>query len=237
MQQNIEVCTENGNFEPKKKIIWACLLTTSENLRLIWCSVAQIILSMNAWTPNQSYKSSHLEWAVVKTIEHQDTGKSWIVMCSLSCWPWKVIKINIFSAICKCAQPSRVTSSFPPGKYDLDFKNPKSDKSKFLAPEKLMDLYLDFTKNFPIISIEDPFDQDDWEAWSAITSKTNIQIVGDDLTVTNPKRIQQAVEKAACNCLLLKVSGDLCSRCCFVMMMWIILFLLIRFQKCVFVCL
>ncbi|KAK9754431.1 Enolase, C-terminal TIM barrel domain [Popillia japonica] len=95
---------------------------------------------------------------------------------------------------------------FKDGQYDLDFKNPKSDKSKWLSPEKLQDLYLDFVKNFPIVSIEDPFDQDDWNAWKSITAATSIQIVGDDLTVTNPKRIQTAVEQTACNCLLLKVN-------------------------------
>ncbi|KAI4461337.1 enolase [Holotrichia oblita] len=86
---------------------------------------------------------------------------------------------------------------FKDGKYDLDFKNPKSDKTKWLTPEKLQDMYLDFVKNFPIVSIEDPFDQDDWNAWKSITAATSIQIVGDDLTVTNPKRIQTAVEQTA----------------------------------------
>uniref|UniRef100_A0A2K5IWN6 Beta-enolase n=1 Tax=Colobus angolensis palliatus TaxID=336983 RepID=A0A2K5IWN6_COLAP len=56
------------------------------------------------------------------------------------------------------------------------------------------------------VSIEDPFDQDDWATWTSFLSGVNIQIVGDDLTVTNPKRIAQAVEKKACNCLLLKVN-------------------------------
>lgn len=56
------------------------------------------------------------------------------------------------------------------------------------------------------MSIEDPFDQDDWNSWIDLTAKTNIQIVGDDLTVTNPVRIQKAVEKQACNTLLLKVN-------------------------------
>ncbi|XP_018324840.1 enolase [Agrilus planipennis] len=92
------------------------------------------------------------------------------------------------------------------GKYDLDFKNPNSDKNNWLTPDQLLDVYLSFLKEFPVVSIEDPFDQDDWNAWSTITAKTNIQIVGDDLTVTNPKRIQTAVEKKACNCLLLKVN-------------------------------
>ncbi|XP_017778246.1 PREDICTED: enolase [Nicrophorus vespilloides] len=92
------------------------------------------------------------------------------------------------------------------GKYDMDFKNPKSDKTKWYSPEKLRDLYLGYIKDFPIVSIEDPFDQDDWKSWTGITEKTTIQIVGDDLTVTNPKRIQEAIDKGACNCLLLKVN-------------------------------
>lgn len=90
--------------------------------------------------------------------------------------------------------------------YDLDFKNPKSDKTKWLQPNKLQDLYNDFIKEYPIVSIEDPFDQDHWDAWASFTASTSIQIVGDDLTVTNPTRIETAVQKKACNCLLLKVN-------------------------------
>ncbi|XP_049873560.1 enolase [Pectinophora gossypiella] len=92
------------------------------------------------------------------------------------------------------------------GTYDLDFKNPNSNPADYLPSDKLADLYLEFIKDFPMVSIEDPFDQDDWAAWANLTSRTPIQIVGDDLTVTNPKRIQTAVEKKACNCLLLKVN-------------------------------
>lgn len=95
---------------------------------------------------------------------------------------------------------------FKDGSYDLDFKNPQSNPADYLSSDKLADLYLDFCKDFPMVSIEDPFDQDDWPAWSNLTSRTPIQIVGDDLTVTNPKRIATAVEKKACNCLLLKVN-------------------------------
>lgn len=57
-----------------------------------------------------------------------------------------------------------------------------------------------------VVSIEDPFDQDDWEGWTNFTAGTSIQVVGDDLTVTNPKRIAKAVDVKACNCLLLKVN-------------------------------
>ena len=57
-----------------------------------------------------------------------------------------------------------------------------------------------------MVSIEDPFDQDDWDSWSVMTANTSIQIVGDDLLVTNPKRIAMGIERKACNALLLKVN-------------------------------
>ncbi|KAF9550650.1 phosphopyruvate hydratase [Mortierella hygrophila] len=91
-------------------------------------------------------------------------------------------------------------------KYDLDFKSADSDASKHLPGEELAQLYQEFTAKYPIVSIEDPFDQDDWSAWSHLTGATDIQIVGDDLTVTNPLRIADAIEKKACNALLLKVN-------------------------------
>jgi enolase len=92
------------------------------------------------------------------------------------------------------------------GKYDLDFKNDKSDSSKWLTGDELGDLYRSFIKEYPVVSIEDGFDQDDWTNWSKFLTSTDIQLVGDDLTVTNPKRIHEAIEKKACNCLLLKVN-------------------------------
>ncbi|XP_006824733.2 enolase-like, partial [Saccoglossus kowalevskii] len=75
-----------------------------------------------------------------------------------------------------------------------------------LTPDGLADLYLEMIGGYPIVSIEDAFDQDDWAAWSKFQSNVTIQLVGDDLTVTNPKRIQTAIDKKSCNCLLLKVN-------------------------------
>ncbi len=91
-------------------------------------------------------------------------------------------------------------------KYDLDFKNPDSDPTKWITYEQLADIYADLSKKYPIVSIEDPFAEDDWEAWSYFYKTQNIQIVGDDLTVTNPLRIKKAIELKACNALLLKVN-------------------------------
>ncbi|KAI9027148.1 enolase [Phycomyces nitens] len=92
------------------------------------------------------------------------------------------------------------------GKYDLDFKNPNSDPAAYLTGHELTDLYKSFAEKYPIVSIEDAFDQDDWENWSHLEASSDYQLVGDDLTVTNPERIKTAVEKKACNALLLKVN-------------------------------
>lgn len=95
---------------------------------------------------------------------------------------------------------------FKNGKYDLDFKNPESKEADWISSDALGDMYKDFIKDYPVVSIEDPYDQDDWEGYTKLTSETAIQIVGDDLLVTNPKRIQTAIDKKACNALLLKVN-------------------------------
>lgn len=90
--------------------------------------------------------------------------------------------------------------------YDLDFKNPNSPKSSWITSDQLAGVYSAMVQKYPIVSIEDPFDQDDWDAFIKMTANSKIQIVGDDLLVTNPKRVQDAINKKACNCLLLKVN-------------------------------
>lgn len=63
-------------------------------------------------------------------------------------------------------------------KYDLDFKNPESDQSKWLTYEQLADLYTQLISKYPIVSIEDPFGENDWEAWSYFYKSSDLQIVG-----------------------------------------------------------
>ena len=91
-------------------------------------------------------------------------------------------------------------------KYDLDFKNPESDPEKWVTYEQLADQYRDLAKKYPIVSIEDPFGEEDWEAWSYFKKDATCQIVGDDLTVTNPTFIKKAIDTKACDALLLKVN-------------------------------
>jgi len=92
--------------------------------------------------------------------------------------------------------------------YDLDFKAPKNDGKNKLNPDAMVSLYEKFANDYPIVSIEDPFDQDDFDSYTKLTSKigSKVQIVGDDLLVTNPTRINLGLEKKACNALLLKVN-------------------------------
>jgi len=94
--------------------------------------------------------------------------------------------------------------------YDLDFKTKGEDKdnTQMLSGESLKDMFTNLSREFPIVSIEDPFDQDDWETYTKLNAEIghSTQIVGDDLLVTNPTRIQEAAQKNACNALLLKVN-------------------------------
>jgi enolase len=94
------------------------------------------------------------------------------------------------------------------GVYDLNFKVKNNDGKHRLTSDALGDLYKSFIKEYPLISIEDPFNQDDWDGYGKLTAEvgTSVQIVGDDLLVTNPKRVATAIEKKACNALLLKVN-------------------------------
>jgi len=92
--------------------------------------------------------------------------------------------------------------------YDMDFKNPSSPPEMKKTAAQLCDVYKNWIAKYPFVSIEDPFDQDDWDAYKMLMDIMghDQQIVGDDLLVTNPTRIKKALEIGACNALLLKVN-------------------------------
>jgi len=91
-------------------------------------------------------------------------------------------------------------------KYNLDFKNPDSTPDKYKTGEEMIDYYKNWVDNYPFVTIEDPFDEDDWDTYAKFRQTWDGQIVGDDLTVTNPTRVKIGIEKKACNALLLKVN-------------------------------
>lgn len=92
--------------------------------------------------------------------------------------------------------------------YDFDKKAKVKDEKNHLNSEQLGEYYKMLLSKYDIISIEDCFDQDDVDGWAKFTAAVGdkIQIVGDDLLVTNTDRISMALEKKACNSLLLKVN-------------------------------
>ncbi|MCL2712990.1 MAG: phosphopyruvate hydratase [Methanomassiliicoccaceae archaeon] len=89
---------------------------------------------------------------------------------------------------------------FTNGRYSID--------NMQLTAEELIDHYVSFTKEYPLISIEDPFFEDDFSSTASLTAKigNEIQVVGDDLFVTNTKRLMHGIEMNAANALLLKVN-------------------------------
>ncbi|XP_042389135.1 enolase-like [Zingiber officinale] len=92
--------------------------------------------------------------------------------------------------------------------YDLNFKEENNDGSQKISGDGLKNVYKSFVNEYPIVSIEDPFDQDDWTHYAKMTEEIGqeVQIVGDDLLVTNPTRVAKAIKEKACNALLLKVN-------------------------------
>jgi len=74
----------------------------------------------------------------------------------------------------------------------------------FYDPKKTMDYYSDLIKKYPIKSIEDPFAEDDWMSWTTFMKTNKIQIVGDDLFVTNKERLNKGIKEKAANAILIK---------------------------------
>jgi hypothetical protein len=75
----------------------------------------------------------------------------------------------------------------------------------------MLELYKKFCTDYPVVTIEDPFEQDDWDNCAAFTKENVCQVVGDDILVTNPTRVKKAIDGKTVNALLLKVRGW---RCC-----------------------
>lgn len=88
------------------------------------------------------------------------------------------------------------------GKYEL------KGEGKSLSSQELVEYWADLVANYPIISIEDGMDEDDWEGWKALTDAIGgkCQLVGDDLFVTNPARLADGIEKGVANSILVKVN-------------------------------
>ncbi|MBO8129386.1 MAG: phosphopyruvate hydratase [Peptococcaceae bacterium] len=100
------------------------------------------------------------------------------------------------------ALDAAATEFYKDGRYNLTGEN------KSLSAGEMIDFYEDLVKSYPIISIEDGLAEDDWEGWKELTRRLGdrIQLVGDDLFVTNVKRLQQGIVSGVANSILIKVN-------------------------------
>ena len=87
-------------------------------------------------------------------------------------------------------------------KYEL------ASESQFLSSEEMIEYYVSLCNQYPIISIEDGLDENDWQGWKNLYNALGgkVQLVGDDLTVTNPKRLQRAIDEKSMNAILIKLN-------------------------------
>lgn len=73
-------------------------------------------------------------------------------------------------------------------------------------PNELANLYRQLIEKYPVVLLEDPFAQDDWDSWTKFNETCKVELVGDDLLATNIQRLEIAKEKKACNSILLKIN-------------------------------
>ena len=94
------------------------------------------------------------------------------------------------------------TEFYKDGKYVL------AGEGKTLEAAGMVAYYEDIVANYPIVSLEDPMAEDDWDGWKALTDAVGkkVQLVGDDLFVTNPKRLREGIERGVANSILVKVN-------------------------------
>ncbi len=92
---------------------------------------------------------------------------------------------------------------FKNGKYTLE-----NEKKKVKSPKEMVDFYENLVNKYPIISIEDGMAENDWDGWKLLTDRLGkrIQIVGDDLFVTNPKILKEGIQKGIANSILIKLN-------------------------------
>lgn len=93
-------------------------------------------------------------------------------------------------------------------KYVFEGEKTEQGEATVRSAEELIDYYEELLEEFPIVSLEDPLDEEDWDGWELLTTRLglNVQLVGDDLFVTNTKRLQKGIQRKAANAILIKVN-------------------------------
>ena len=117
----------------------------------------------------------------------------------------------LVQAVADCGYSDRVQFAIDPasseffrdGNYNLGFKGSTPDNR---TPTQLRELYHSLLEKYPVTLIEDPFAENDWDSWTEFNKECEVELVGDDLLVTNTKYVQQANDKKACDSMLLKIN-------------------------------
>ncbi len=114
--------------------------------------------------------------------------------------PGDEVAIALDPAVTELLDPDAADSGAP--RYVL------AREGRTLESGELVDLWVDWCARYPIVSLEDGMAEDDWEGWRLLTERLGdrVQLVGDDLLVTNPRRIEQAIEASVANAVLVKVN-------------------------------
>lgn len=94
------------------------------------------------------------------------------------------------------------------GKYIFEGESKMRGRAVVRSTEELIDYFAELIELYPIISIEDPLDEEDWDGWELLTTRlgNDLQLVGDDLFVTNTKRLRKGIEHSVANAILIKVN-------------------------------
>jgi enolase len=105
--------------------------------------------------------------------------------------------------VCIALDPA-ASELFDEDKHDYNLRK----EGKHLSSDQMVAFYESWAKQYPIVSLEDGLAQEDWDGWKALTKQIGgkVQLVGDDLLVTNPAFVRRAIEEKACNALLVKVN-------------------------------
>jgi enolase len=114
----------------------------------------------------------------------------------------------ILKAIDKAGYTNMIKIALDPASSEFFYDGIYKIGNKSFSGGEMVDFYVDLCNNYPIVSIEDGLSEDDWESWIELTKKlgSKIQIVGDDLFVTNTKRIKKGIELNAANSVLIKLN-------------------------------
>src|SRR5512136_2283732 len=124
----------------------------------------------------------------------------------------EVILEAIHKAGFKAGRGEQVAIALDPAASELYDEESKTynlrKEGKKLTGEEMVRFWIDWVNQYPIVSIEDGLAQDDWESWKMLTAEVGdrLQIVGDDLLVTNPERVRRAIKEKAANALLVKLN-------------------------------